>query len=154
MPSPKEVNKVQFVIHEFGAEICDILPSAQECQKWLKNFHDGLVYRKKGRSAFADKLIAEAKEFIAARSACGKLGGRPRKTPTPPAFTSRPSGMPEFYDFVAEANLSEADSREWLDRTKENGWKDGKGRPIADWRKACEAYCARRAINRMAKGET
>ena len=60
----------------------------------------------------------------------------------------------ELYDFVEAARLSEADAREWWELCTERGWKDRSGKPIRDWKKACERYCARRAINRMAKGET
>ena len=60
----------------------------------------------------------------------------------------------ELYDFAEAARLSEADAREWWEICTERGWKDRSGKPIRDWKKACERYCARRAINRMAKGET
>ena len=60
----------------------------------------------------------------------------------------------ELYDFAEAARLSEADAREWWELCTERGWKDRYGKPIRYWKKACERYCARRAINRMAKGET
>ena len=60
----------------------------------------------------------------------------------------------ELYDFAEAARLSEADAREWWELCTERGWKDRYGKPIRNWKKACERYCARRAINRMAKGET
>ena len=60
----------------------------------------------------------------------------------------------ELYDFAEAARLNEADAREWWELCTERGWKDRSGNPIRDWKKACERYCARRAINRMAKGET
>ena len=60
----------------------------------------------------------------------------------------------ELYDFAEAARLSEADAREWWELCTERGWKDRSGKPIRYWKKACERYCARRAINRMAKGET
>lgn len=60
----------------------------------------------------------------------------------------------ELYDFAEAARLSEADAREWWELCTERGWNDRYGKPIRDWKKACERYCARRAINRMAKGET
>ena len=59
-----------------------------------------------------------------------------------------------LYDFAEAARLNEADAREWWELCTERGWKDRYGKPIRDWKKACERYCARRAINRMAKGET
>lgn len=65
-----------------------------------------------------------------------------------------PPSKAELYDFAEDARLSEADAREWWDLCTERGWKDRSGKPIRDWKKACERYCARRAINRMAKGET
>lgn len=65
-----------------------------------------------------------------------------------------PPSTAELYDFAVSARLSEADAREWWELCTERGWKDRSGKPIRDWKKACERYCARRAINRMAKGET
>ena len=65
-----------------------------------------------------------------------------------------PSSTAELYDFAEAARLSDADAREWWELCTERGWKDRYGKPIRDWKKACERYCARRAINRMAKGET
>ena len=65
-----------------------------------------------------------------------------------------PPSTAELYDFAEAARLSEADAREWWELCTERGWKDRYGKPIMDWKKACERYCARRAINRMAKGET
>lgn len=65
-----------------------------------------------------------------------------------------PPSTAELYDFAEAARLSEADAREWWELCTERGWKDRSGNPIRDWKKACERYCARRAINRMAKGET
>ena len=67
---------------------------------------------------------------------------------------SLPTTTAELYDFVEAARLSEADAREWWELCTERGWKDRYGNPIRDWKKACERYCAKRAINRMAKGET
>lgn len=67
---------------------------------------------------------------------------------------SLPTTTDELYDFVEAARLSEADAREWWELCTERGWKDRSGNPIRDWKKACERYCAKRAINRMAKGET
>lgn len=71
----REVNRVQMVIREFGAEVCGVLPDAEACKTWLRNFHDGLVYGIKGRSEFADKLRDEAECFIATKSRAGRLGG-------------------------------------------------------------------------------
>ena len=65
-----------------------------------------------------------------------------------------PPTTADLYDFAEAARLSEADAREWWELCTERGWKDRSGKPIRDWKKACERYCARRAINRMAKGET
>lgn len=67
---------------------------------------------------------------------------------------SLPTTTAELYDFVEAARISEADAREWFELCTERGWKDHSGNPIRDWKKACERYCAKRAINRMAKGET
>ena len=65
-----------------------------------------------------------------------------------------PPTTAELYDFAEAARLSEADAREWWELCTERGWKDRSGKPIRNWKAACERYCAKRAINRMAKGET
>ena len=83
---------------------------------------------------------------------CGLNGGSAERAggfygPLPPTTA-------ELYDFAEAARLSESDAREWWELCTERGWKDRYGKPIRDWKKACERYCARRAINRMAKGET
>ena len=83
---------------------------------------------------------------------CGLNGGSAERAggfygPLPPTTA-------ELYDFAEAARLSEADAREWWELCTERGWKDRSGKPIRNWKKACERYCARRAINRMAKGET
>ena len=86
-----------------------------------------------------------------AESAAGK---RTPRTAEGSAARSLPPSTAELYDFAEAARLSEADAREWWELCTERGWKDRSGKPIRDWKKACERYCARRAINRMAKGET
>lgn len=70
------------------------------------------------------------------------------------AARSLPPSTAELYDFAESARLSEADAREWWELCTERGWKDRSGKPIRNWKAACERYCARRAINRMANGET
>lgn len=76
----------------------------------------------------------------------GEVSDSPKVSETPTTA--------ELYDLAEAARLSEADAREWWELCTERGWKDRSGKPIRDWKKACERYCARRAINRMAKGET
>ena len=76
----------------------------------------------------------------------GEVSDSPKVSETPTTA--------ELYDFAEAARLSEADAREWWELCTERGWKDRSGKPIRDWKKACERYCARRAINRMAKVET
>lgn len=76
----------------------------------------------------------------------GEVSDSPKVSETPTTA--------ELYDFAEAARLSEADAREWWELCTERGWKDRYGKPIRDWKKACERYCARRAINRMAKGKT
>lgn len=111
------------------------------------------------------------------KSANGYNDGRPRKTQSTTAagesaekldppdiggsaaraggfYGPIPPTTAELYDFAEAARLSEADAREWWELCTERGWKDRYGKPIRNWKKACERYCARRAINRMAKGET
>ena len=86
-----------------------------------------------------------------AESAAGK---RTPRTAEGSAARSLPPSTEELYDFAEAARLSEADAREWWELCTERGWKDRYGKPIRNWKKACERYCARRAINRMANGET
>lgn len=170
------INKVQLPIREFGADVYQVLGNAEKAQEWLRNFHDGLVYGIRGKSSFADKLMDEANAYSELQSersksrwnkyANGSKDGRPRKNfPDTPGGSASPaegcaSGKrippttAELYDFVDTARLSEADAREWWELCTERGWKDRSGKPIRDWKKACERYCARRAINRMAKGGT
>ena len=76
----------------------------------------------------------------------GEVSDSPKVSETPTTA--------ELYDFAEAARLNEADAREWWELCTERGWKDRSGKPIRNWKKACERYCARRAINRMAKGET
>ena len=76
----------------------------------------------------------------------GEVSDSPKVSETPTTA--------ELYDFAEAARLNEADAREWWELCTERGWKDRYGKPIRNWKKACERYCARRAINRMAKGET
>ena len=76
----------------------------------------------------------------------GEVSDSPKVSETPTTA--------ELYDFAEAARLSEADAREWWELCTERGWKDRSGKPIRDWKKACERHCARRAINRMANGET
>ena len=76
----------------------------------------------------------------------GEVSDSPKVSETPTTA--------DLYDFAEAARLSDADAREWWELCTERGWKDRSGNPIRDWKKACERYCARRAINRMAKGET
>ena len=132
--------------------------------------------------SFGAKMVKWANERIdsnaaKASAANGSKGGRPRKNfPDTPGGSASPAGcaagkrtprtaegsaarsLPpstaELYDFAEAARLSESDAREWWELCTERGWKDRYGKPIRDWKKACERYCARRAINRMAKGET
>ena len=76
----------------------------------------------------------------------GEVSDSPKVSETPTTA--------DLYDFAEAARLSEADAREWWELCTERGWKDRSGKPIRYWKKACESYCARRAINRMANGET
>ena len=98
----------------------------------------------------ADPLIDGGSAASAGRATrsprAGEVSDSPKVSETPTTA--------ELYDFAEAARLSEADAREWWELCTERGWKDRYGKPIRDWKKACERYCARRAINRMAKGET
>ena len=88
-----------------------------------------------------------------AASAGRSLTPRVGESANSPEVSETPTTA-ELYDFAEAARLSEADAREWWELCTERGWKDRSGKPIRDWKAACERYCARRAINRMAKGET
>lgn len=88
-----------------------------------------------------------------AASAGRSLTPRVGESANSPKVSETPTTA-DLYDFAEAARLSEADAREWWELCTERGWKDRSGKPIRDWKKACERYCARRAINRMAKGET
>ena len=98
----------------------------------------------------ADPLIDGGSAASAGRAPrsprAGEVSDSPKVSETPTTA--------ELYDFAEAARLSESDAREWWELCTERGWKDRSGKPIRDWKKACERYCARRAINRMAKGET
>lgn len=83
-----------------------------------------------------------------------KVSGQPHPEAGCASGKRTPPSTAELYDFAEAARLSEADAREWWELCTERGWKDRSGKPIRDWKKACERYCAKRAINRMAKGET
>ena len=170
------INKVQLPIREFGADVYQVLGNAGKAQEWLRNFHDGLVYGIRGKSSFADKLMDEAKAYSESQSARsksrwnkyanGSKDDSPRKnSPDTRGGSASPAegcesgnrippSTAELYDFAEAARLSEADAREWWELCTERGWKDRSGKPIRNWKKACERYCARRSINRMAKGET
>ena len=101
----------------------------------------------------ADPKSNSPKDGGSAASAGRSLTPRVGEVSDSPEVSETPTTA-ELYDFAEAARLSEADAREWWELCTERGWKDRYGKPIRDWKKACERYCARRAINRMAKGET
>lgn len=101
----------------------------------------------------ADPKSNSPKDGGSAASAGRSLTPRAGEVSDSPKVSETPTTA-ELYDFAEAARLSEADAREWWELCTERGWKDRYGKPIRDWKKACERYCARRAINRMAKGET
>ena len=122
-----------------------------------KNFPDTPGGSAKPAGCAAGKRIPPQESTTAAGESaapleCGLNGGSAERAggfygPLPPTTA-------ELYDFAEAARLNEADAREWWELCTERGWKDRSGKPIRDWKAACERYCARRAINRMAKGET
>ena len=122
-----------------------------------KNFPDTPGGSAKPAGCAAGKRIPPQEYTTAAGESaapleCGPNGGSAERAggfygPLPPTTA-------ELYDFAEAARLNEADAREWCELCTERGWKDRYGKPIRNWKKACERYCARRAINRMAKGET
>ena len=122
-----------------------------------KNFPDTPGGSAKPAGCAAGKRIPPQEYTTAAGESaapleCGPNGGSAERAggfygPLPPTTA-------ELYDFAEAARLNEADAREWWELCTERGWKDRYGKPIRNWKKACERYCARRAINRMANGET
>lgn len=129
-------------------------------------FRMALIQGRLEKSERAKEAYDEALGRYSAYVSNGSNGGRPRKnspdtrggsaSPAEGCAAGKriPPSTAELYDFAEAARLSEADAREWWELCTERGWKDRYGKPIRDWKKACERYCARRAINRMAKGET
>ena len=101
----------------------------------------------------ADPKSNSPKDGGSAASAGRSIPPRVGESANSPEVSETPTTA-ELYDFAEAARLSEADAREWWELCTERGWKDRYGKPIRNWKKACERYCARRAINRMAKGET
>ena len=101
----------------------------------------------------ADPKSNSPKDGGSAASAGRSIPPRVGESANSPEVSETPTTA-ELYDFAEAARLSEADAREWWELCTERGWKDRYGKPIRDWKKACERYCARRAINRMANGET
>lgn len=95
--------------------------------------------------------VSDSPEVSESSDAANRCFARPAEGS---AARSLPPSTAELYDFAETARLSEADAREWWELCTERGWKDRSGKPIRNWKAACERYCARRAINRMAKGET
>ena len=128
-------------------------------------FRMALIQGQLEKSERAKDAYEEALGRYSAYVSNGSKGGRPCKNfPDTRGGSASPAGCAsgkrippstaELYDFAEAARLSEADAREWWELCTERGWKDRYGKPIRDWKKACERYCARRAINRMATGET
>ena len=111
--------------------------------KYANGYKDGRT--RKTQSTTAAGESASPLEYVPNGGSAERSGGVHRSLPTTTA---------DLYDFVEAARLSETDAREWWELCTERGWKDRYGNPIRDWKKACERYCAKRAINRMAKGET
>ena len=135
----------------------------------MKSMDDIEELKEDGKS-FGSLMVRLMNERISANSEKNRIngskGGRPRKnfpdtrggsaSPAEGCAAGKriPPSTADLYDFAEAARLSEADAREWWELCTERGWKDRSGKPIRDWKAACERYCARRAINRMAKGET
>ena len=128
-------------------------------------FRMALIQGRFEKSERAKDAYEEALGRYSAYVSNGSKGGRPRKNfPDTRGGSASPAGCAsgkrtppttaDLYDFAEAARLSETDAREWWELCTERGWKDRYGNPIRDWKKGCERYCAKRAINRMAKGET
>ena len=124
--------------------------------KYANGYKDGRPSKTQSTTAAgesADPKSNSPKDGGSAASAGRSLTPRVGEVSDSPKVSETPTTA-ELYDFAEAARLSEADAREWWEICTERGWNDRYGKPIRDWKKACERYCARRAINRMAKGET
>lgn len=125
-----------------------------------------LIQGRLSKSPRAAEAYADASSRYAANVANGSKGGRPRKqqlssvrvsgsgdapVPVTSEAISSPDGTDELYAFAAANDLDEIDAREWYEMSEKRGWKDRYGNPIRDWELACEAYCARKALNRLKK---
>lgn len=114
------------------------------------------------------KAVSRASTNRARYADYGKLGGRPRKQQSTPGGApdgdagdtsacttapepSAPADTGELYAFAAANDLDDIDAREWYEMCTSRGWRDRYGNPIRDWKLACEAYCARKALNRLKK---
>ena len=117
-------------------------------------------------NSFGAKMVRWSVAHLAECAANGSKGGRPRKqqlaavrvsgsgdapVPVTSEAISSPDGTDELYAFAAANDLDEIDAREWYEMSEKRGWKDRYGNPIRDWELACEAYCARKALNRLKK---
>ena len=132
---------------------------------------DDLEELRAAGESFGAKMVRWSEERIAnnrrTKGVYGSKGGRPRKqqqitavrvsgsgdapAPVTSEAISSPDGTDELYAFAAANDLDEIDAREWYEMSEKRGWKDRYGNPIRDWELACEAYCARKALNRLKK---
>lgn len=166
----REISKVQMIIREFGAEVCGVLGNPKDCQQWLRNFHDGLVYGIRGRSEFADKLRNEAEAFLDKKAAAGRAGGIAKsrraagESADPKSLaksvdggsSASPAEVPDsedLYEHVAAEGLDEFDARQWFEMCSDRGWKDRYGNPIGNWKGALKRFCDAKARRRWKEKE-
>lgn len=127
-----EINKIQIVIREFGASVKDILSDPNECQKWLKNFHDCLIYGVNNVSDYGDKVIAEAQEFNdkQRKKITTYWQGKKEKKNEPNPTTN------ELYDFAQSKKIPDGIARQFYEICEYREWKDKSGKPIVNWKGA------------------
>ena len=148
----------RFVANVFRRE------SGPERSAWVTNF--ALTLADTGDDEFANELKQNALDDMAANrqrqerfrkrkqqqlTAVRVSGSGDAPAPVTSEAISSPDGTDELYAFAAANDLDEIDAREWYEMSEKRGWKDRYGNPIRDWELACEAYCARKALNRLKK---
>ena len=78
-------------------------------------------------------------------------GGKPPKTPTREKRFSPPSSD-EVRDFCRE-HFYDIDAEQFVDFYTANGWKQGRGKPIVDWKAAVRTWVKRRKQEKQGKGQ-
>jgi len=118
----RKINRVQLPIEEFGREVYQLLDNPEACQRWLRTFHDALIYRVTGVNSFAEALLAEADQFCEKQQARIRAywdskknaeTAAPEKKPARPAQPKpqpKPQPKKSFYGEFANVALSDEES--------------------------------------------